>query len=178
TKPADAVVDAGETVAYPPDTENLHHEAELVVAIGAQGRNIEEHNALDWVWGYAIGNDLTRRDLQAKAKEKGRPWDWGKAFDQSAVVGPVHAVADTGHLTDGRIWLTLDGVTKQDGNLNELIWSIPEVISIISRSMTLQAGDLIMTGTPAGVGPVEVGQTCVIGIEGLGEIRSEFGPSV
>tara|TARA_R110000787_G_scaffold36875_10_gene93985 strand:+ start:130 stop:825 length:696 start_codon:yes stop_codon:yes gene_type:complete len=178
TKPADAVVDNGETVAYPPETENFHYEAELVVAIGTAGRNIAERDALSHVWGYAIGNDLTRRDLQLKAREQGRPWDWGKAFDRSAVIGPVHPVADTGHLEKGSIRLTVNGEVKQDADLAELIWSVPEVISILSHSIALQPGDLIMTGTPAGVGPLNEGDTCVVEIAGLGSIVTPIGPRV
>ncbi len=176
TKPADAVVDTGEVVAYPPETENFHYEAELVAVIGKGGRNISEENSLSHVWGYAVGNDLTRRDLQLKAREQGRPWDWGKAFDRSAVIGPVHAAANVGHLDKGAIRLTVNGETKQDADLAELIWSVPEIISILSHSMELRPGDLIMTGTPAGVGPLISGDTCVVTIEGLGAIETKIGP--
>jgi len=177
TKPADAVVDAGETVAYPPQTENFHYEAELVAVIGKAGRNIAEDESLSHVWGYAIGNDLTRRDLQLAARDKGRPWDFGKAFDRSAIIGPVHPVAETGHPGKGSIKLTVNGEVKQDADLNELIWSVPEIISILSHSIALQPGDLIMTGTPAGVGPLKPGDVCVIAIEGLGEIETKIGES-
>lgn len=176
TKPADAVVMDGETVAYPPETENFHYEAELIVAIGSAGTNIAEADALDHVWGYAVGNDLTRRDLQLEAREKGRPWDWGKAFDRSAVIGPVHRVAEVGHPSAGSISLSVNGAVKQDADLNELIWSVPEIISILSHTMTLQPGDLIMTGTPAGVGPLQVGDICEVSIAGLGSIRTTIGP--
>ncbi|ASY65275.1 Fumarylacetoacetate hydrolase family protein (plasmid) [Sinorhizobium sojae CCBAU 05684] len=176
SKPADAVVDAGETVAYPPQTENFHYEAELVVAIGTGGRDIPEADALTHVWGYAIGNDLTRRDLQLQARDKGRPWDFGKAFDRSAVIGPVHPVAKVGYPEKGSIRLTVNGETKQDADLNELIWSVPEVISFLSHSVTLAPGDLIMTGTPAGVGALVPGDVCVVSIEGLGEISTRIGP--
>lgn len=176
TKPADAVVMAGETVAYPPETENFHYEAELVAVIGAAGRNLSEGNALKHVWGYAVGNDLTRRDLQLVAREKGRPWDWGKAFDRSAVIGPVHAVSQVGHLSTGAIRLTVNDETKQDADLAELIWSVPEIISILSHSIALAPGDLIMTGTPAGVGPLVPGDICVVSIDGLGEITTPIGP--
>ncbi|MBM1817001.1 fumarylacetoacetate hydrolase family protein [Sulfitobacter pseudonitzschiae] len=176
TKPADAVVDTGETVAYPPQTENFHYEAELVVVIGGGGKNIAEENALDHVWGYAVGNDLTRRDLQLEAREKGRPWDWGKAFDRSAVIGPVYPVAQVGHPSKGSIRLTVNGEIKQDADLADLIWSVPEVISILSHSMELRPGDLIMTGTPAGVGPLVEGDTCRVEIEGLGAIETPIGP--
>jgi fumarylpyruvate hydrolase len=176
TKPADAVVNSGEVVAYPPQTENFQFEAELVIAIGTGGRNISEAEALTHVWGYAVGNDLTRRDLQLDARDKGRPWDFGKAFDRSAVVGPVHPVAAIGHLDQGAIRLTVNGQTKQDADLRELIWSVPEIISILSHSIALAQGDLIMTGTPAGVGALEPGDKCVVTIEDLGEITTEIGP--
>jgi fumarylpyruvate hydrolase len=172
TKPADAVVDSGEPVAYPPQTDNFQFEAELVAVIGLGGRNIAETDSLSHVWGYAIGNDLTRRDLQLAAREQGRPWDWGKAFDRSAVIGPVHPVALVGHPAKGAIRLTVNGAVKQDADLGELIWSVPEIISILSQSITLQPGDLIMTGTPAGVGPLVPGDTCVVSIESLGSITT------
>lgn len=176
SKPADAVVDSGATIPYPPQTENLHYEAELVVAIGTGGADIAEDDALSHVWGYAIGNDLTRRDLQQAAKDMGRPWDFGKAFDRSAVVGPVHPVAKAGHPETGSIRLTVNGVTKQDADLSEMIWSTPEIISYLSHSIALAPGDLIMTGTPAGVGPLVPGDLCVISIAGLGEISTTIGP--
>lgn len=172
TKPADAVVDSGESIAYPPETENLHYEAELVAVIGEEGREIPEDRSLGHVWGYAVGNDLTRRDLQLKAREQGRPWDWGKAFDRSAVVGPVFPAANVGHPDRGSIRLTVNGEVKQDADLADLIWSVPEIISILSRSMTLKPGDLIMTGTPAGVGALVPGDVCVVSIDGLGEIQT------
>ncbi|WP_062235140.1 fumarylacetoacetate hydrolase family protein [Aureimonas sp. N4] len=175
TKPADAVVGDGETVAYPPETANFHYEAELVVAIGEGGRDIDEARALDHVWGYAVGNDLTRRDLQLQAREQGRPWDWGKAFDRSAVVGPLRPVSEVGHPATGRIHLSVNGETKQDADLSELIWSVPEIIAILSRSMELKPGDLVMTGTPAGVGPLKPGDRCEIEIEGLGAITTRIG---
>jgi fumarylpyruvate hydrolase len=172
TKPADAVVDSGEPVAYPPQTANFHFEAELVAVIGQGGRNIAEEDSLSHIWGYAVGNDLTRRDLQLAAREQGRPWDWGKAFDRSAVIGPVYPVAKVGHPKKGSIRLTVNGAVKQDADLAELIWSVPEIISILSQSVTLQPGDLIMTGTPAGVGPLVPGDTCVVSIEGLAQIET------
>ncbi len=170
-KPADAVVDDGSTIPYPPETSNLHYEAELIVAIGTAGTDIDPADALDHVWGYGIGLDMTRRDLQNAAKDLGRPWDWGKGFDRSAPIGPLHKVADVGHIASGRIWLAVDGTIKQDSDIDKLIWPIPDVISIASRSMELRPGDLIMTGTPEGVGAVKPGQTMTVGIDGLGEIR-------
>lgn len=175
TKPADAVVDSGATVPYPPMTKNFQYEAELVVLIGVGGDDIPEKSALDHIWGYAIGNDLTRRDLQLEARDKGRPWDFGKAFDNSAVIGPAYPVAEVRHLSQGNIKLTVNGVLKQSGDLRELIWSVPEIVSVLSASVTLASGDLIMTGTPAGVGPLEVGDVCAITIEGLGKIVTTIG---
>ena len=176
TKPADAVVETGETVAYPPETENFRYEAELVVVIGEAGKNISEDDSLSHVWGYAVGNDLTRRDLQLDAREKGRPWDWGKAFDRSAVIGPVHPVSKVGHPASGTIQLTVNGDIKQSADLADLIWSVPEIISILSHSMELRPGDLIMTGTPAGVGPLVPGDICIVSIEGLSHIETPIGP--
>ena len=173
-----AVVESGVTIPYPALTENFHYEAELIVVIGKGGRDIPEAQSLDHIWGYAVGNDLTRRDLQLEAREKGRPWDWGKAFDRSAVIGPVHPVSAIGHPDRGAITLTLNGETKQRGDLNELIWSVPEIVSILSHSMEITPGDLIMTGTPAGVGPMVAGDTCVVAIEGLGTIETKIGPRV
>lgn len=175
TKPADAVVDDAETVFYPPLTSDFHYEAELVVAIGKQARNVPINNALAYVWGYGVGNDLTRRDIQLAARDKGRPWDEGKAFDRSAVIGPLRPVASVGHPSSGSIRLTVNGVLKQNADLSELIWSVPEIISILSHSQTLECGDLIMTGTPAGVGPLAPGDICVVQIDGLGEITTTIG---
>lgn len=178
TKPADAVVDSDLTIAYPPQTKNLHYEAELVVAIGKAGRNVMEPDSLSHVWGYAIGNDLTRRDLQLQAREQRRPWDMGKAFDNSAIIGPVHQSAKIGHPTEGVISLTVNGELKQNANITELIWSVSEIISILSHSIKLQPGDLIMTGTPAGVGPLVEGDTCIVSIDGLGQIKTTIGPRI
>lgn len=175
TKPADAVVDDQQTVAYPPETNNFHYEAELVLAIGKGGTNIPEAQALDYIWGYAIGNDLTRRDLQLIAREQGRPWDWGKAFDRSAVCGPIHPVSEVGHLAQGSIRLSVNGNVKQDADLKELIWSVPEIVAILSRTIEIKAGDLVYTGTPAGVGPLVPGDVCVIEIAGLGSITTTIG---
>ncbi|MEC8630528.1 MAG: fumarylacetoacetate hydrolase family protein [Pseudomonadota bacterium] len=175
-KPADAVVEDGATIPYPPQTENLHYEAELVAVIGKGGVNIAEADALDHVWGYGVGNDLTRRDLQLVAREQGRPWDLGKGFDRSAPIAPIHPVSKVGHPSKGSIKLTVNGEVKQDADLSELIWSIPEMISILSHSMELKAGDLIMTGTPAGVGPLVPGDVCVVTIEGVGELTTTIGP--
>jgi len=175
TKPADAVVDDNASVAYPPQTENLHHEAELVVAIGRGGVDIDERGALDHVWGYAIGNELTRRDLQLAARDMGRPWDFGKAFDHSAVCGPVHPVAAVGHVLAGMIRLSVNGEIRQDADLRDMIWDVPEQIAILSRSMELKPGDLIYSGTPAGVGALLPGDVCVVEIAGLGALPTTIG---
>lgn len=175
-KPADSVVEDGATIPYPPETENFHHEAELVAVIGTGGRNIPAEKALDHVWGYAVGNDLTRRDLQLKARDQGRPWDLGKGFDRSAPIAPVYPVSAVGHPSKGSIRLTVNGEVRQQADLSELIWSVPEIVSILSHSMELRPGDVIMTGTPAGVGPLVPGDICVVSIEGLGELTTRIGP--
>lgn len=175
TKPADAVVDNGAIVPYPPETRNFHYEIELIVAIGREGFNVRREAALDLVFGYGVGIDLTRRDLQFEARDKGRPWDWGKAFDLSAPIAPLHRVKDDKHPAKGRIWLAVNGEVKQDADLTELIWPVPDIISILSRSMVLKPGDLIMTGTPAGVGAVVVDDRITGGIDGLGNINITIG---
>jgi fumarylpyruvate hydrolase len=166
TKPADAVVQSGTTIPYPPATEDLHYEAELVVAIGVGGANIAPEAALSHVWGYAAGNDLTRRDLQAAAKAARRPWDMAKGFDNSAVIGPLHRAQD-GAVPLGRIRCLIDGALRQDADLAEMIWPVDGIIASLSGLVTLAPGDLIMTGTPSGVGPIKPGETCVIEIDGL-----------
>lgn len=178
TKPADALVESGSTISYPLLTSNLHHEIELVVAIAKGGVKISRSKALEHIFGYGAGIDLTRRDLQSEAKDKGRPWDWGKAFDASAPCGAILPVAQSDHPVDARIWLNINGKSRQDANINELIWSVPEVISILSRSIQLCAGDLIYTGTPAGVGAIEPGDTVEGGVEGVGDIRIAIGEAV
>jgi fumarylpyruvate hydrolase len=170
-KPADTVVDNDATVPYPPQTNNFHYEIELIVSIGKAGFDIPVERALDHVFGYGVGIDLTRRDLQLQAREQGRPWDWGKGFDLSAPIAPLHAVEEVGHPSAGRIWLAVDGQVKQDSDISKLIWPVADIISIASRSMELKPGDLIMTGTPEGVGPVKPGEVMTGGIDGLGEIR-------
>jgi fumarylpyruvate hydrolase len=170
-KPADTVVDDGATVPYPPETNNFHYEIELVVAIGKGGADIPVERALDHVFGYGVGIDLTRRDWQLGAREQGRPWDWGKGFDLSAPIAPLHPVCETGHPSSGRIWLAVNGEMKQDSNIAKLIWPVADIISVASRSMELRPGDLIMTGTPEGVGPVRRGEVMTGGIDGLGEIK-------
>ena len=166
-KPASAVVPNGRSIPYPPATENLHHEVELVVVMKRGGADIAAADALGHIYGYAVGNDLTRRDIQAAAKSKGSPWDMAKGFDKSAIVGTVHPVSEVGHPTAGAVTCTVDGEARQSGNLTQMIWSVPEIIATLSKLVTLEAGDIIMTGTPAGVGPLAKGQTCVCEIEGL-----------
>lgn len=165
-KPADAIVESGSAIPYPPRTGNLHHEVELVVALMKGGRDIAVNEALDCVLGYAVGNDLTRRDLQAAAKEKGRPWDAAKGFDYSAAIGSVRS-ARQGHIERGRIWLKVNGELRQQGDVSEMIWKIPEIIAELSTYFELMPGDLIYTGTPAGVGPLSKGDRIEAGIDQL-----------
>ncbi len=176
-KPADAVIEGGSVIAYPPQTGNFHHEIELVVAIARGGRNIGVDRANEHVFGYAVGIDLTRRDLQLAARDAGRPWEWGKAFDHSAPCAPIVRAAEIGHPSKGRIWLSVNGSVKQDADISQLIWSVPEVIAFVSASMALAPGDLIFTGTPAGVGPLVAGDAVTGGIDGIGDIGIRIGPS-
>jgi fumarylpyruvate hydrolase len=169
TKPADAVVPAGGALPYPPATQDLHHEVELVVALGAGGADIAPADALALVWGYGVGLDLTRRDLQAVAKDAGRPWDMAKGFDASAPCSPLIPAATLGHPQDARIWLEVNGALRQEGNVNEMIWPIADVISHLSRLVTLAAGDLIYTGTPAGVAALQRGDKVRGGVDGVTE---------
>ena len=166
TKPADAIVLNNVTIPYPPRTNNLHHEIELVVAIGKGGSNIAVEKALDHVFGYAVGNDLTRRDLQFEARDKGRPWDTGKAFDRSAAIGAIRP-ASKGHLSKGRIWIKVNGEIRQDADITDLIWNVPETIAELSTLFDLMPGDLIYTGTPAGVNAVKPGDRMEGGVDGL-----------
>ncbi|MFQ5764472.1 MAG: fumarylacetoacetate hydrolase family protein [Rhodospirillales bacterium] len=165
-----AAPDGGE-FPYPPKSEDVHHEVELVAALGQGGSDVAEGNALGLVWGYGVGIDMTRRDLQGEAKKMGRPWDASKAFEHSAPIGALKPAADIGHPAQGRIWLDVNGETRQDGDLAELIWSVPEIIAHLSGLFELAAGDLIFTGTPAGVGPVKPGDVLEGGVEGVGEVR-------
>ena len=169
-KPADAILPGGGNMHYPPGTENLHHEIEMVVAIHREGRNIPAGRALDHVYGYAVGLDMTRRDLQFKARDMGRPWDFGKAFDESAPITPIYPVASHGHHSTGKIWLKVNNETRQDADLSELIWSVPETIAFLSEYYLLKPGDLIFTGTPAGVGAVKRGDRMTGFVEGLGDL--------
>ena len=165
-KPADAVVANHSTIPYPTRTSNLHHEVELVVAIGEAGANILPADALDHVFGYAVGNDLTRRDLQTELKNKGHPWETGKAFDRSAPIAAIEP-ATAKAFDQGRIWLSVNGQMRQEADLSEMIWRVPDILSELSALFELQPGDLIFTGTPAGVGPVKSGDRIEAGIDGL-----------
>jgi fumarylpyruvate hydrolase len=174
TKPADAVVSNGADIPYPSLTQNLHHEIELVVALARGAANIAPSAAEALIFGYAAGIDLTRRDLQAEARKAGRPWDMAKGFDVSAPVGPIRPASETGRINKGRISLTLNGALRQDGDLSDMIWSISEIIAILSTYVTLSPGDLIFTGTPAGVGPALSGDVLRGEIEGVGEVTTRI----
>lgn len=155
---------------YPPQSRDVHHEVELLVALKSGGVNIPVDQALAHVWGYAVSLDMTRRDLQAEMKKMGRPWEIGKAFERSAPVGPLRSVSDVGHPDQGRISLRVNGETRQDGDLSQMIWKVPEMISYLSEYFELRAGDVILSGTPAGVGAVERGDVMVAQIEGVGAL--------
>jgi fumarylpyruvate hydrolase len=172
-KPADAVVPPGR-LPFPTRTQELHHEIELVVALGEGGSDIPEERALDHVFGYAVGLDMTRRDLQAAAKEARRPWDMAKGFDQSAPTGPIRPAAEIGHPDRGAVWLRINGEPRQEGDLAQQIWTVPETISYLSTLVTLRAGDLIMTGTPKGVGPVRPGDRLEGHIDGVGDLSVSY----
>jgi fumarylpyruvate hydrolase len=170
-KPADAVVDNGVAVPYPPATANFHYEIELVVALASGGRDIAPQEALGRVYGYAAGNDLTRRDLQSIAKERGEPWDTSKGFDHSAPVAAIRP-ASAGHVSRGRIWLAVNGTLRQESDVSRMIWDVPRIIAALSRLYELCAGDLIFTGTPSGIGAVKPGDRLEGGIEGLEVLRN------
>jgi fumarylpyruvate hydrolase len=167
------VVPPGQTVEinFPPQTSDYQHEIELVVAIGAGGSNIAVEYANAHVFGYAVGLDMTRRDLQLQLRERGRPWELGKAFDASAPIAPIHPASAIGHPTAGAVWVQVDGVDRQRSDIAKLIWSVPEVVAKLSTYFELAPGDLIYSGTPEGVGKVQRGQTMRGGIDGLGELR-------
>jgi fumarylpyruvate hydrolase len=173
SKPADAVVPNDTAIPYPPRTSNLHHEIELVVAIGHAGRDIQQDRALEHVFGYAAGNDLTRRDLQAASKQKGLPWDTSKGFDFSAPIAAIRPAA-RGHVSKGKIWLTVNGQLRQESDVSEMIWTVSEVIAELSTLFELKPGDLIYTGTPAGVGVLKPGDKLEGGVEGLDVLRSKI----
>jgi fumarylpyruvate hydrolase len=173
-KPADAIVPVayGETLEldYPAQTQNYHYEAELVAVIGKGGSDIPLEQALEHVWGYAVGLDMTRRDLQMKMREMGRPWEIGKAFDRSAPLGPIHPASAVGHFENGGVWLTVNGATRQKSDVSHLIWSVAETVADLSKFFRLEAGDVIYTGTPEGVGAVSRGDLMTVGVERLGEL--------
>lgn len=173
-KPADAIVPNGATLPFPRATKDLHHEIEMVVAIGRDGAGIPMEKALDYVFGYGVGLDMTRRDLQGEAKKMGRPWEMGKAFDHSAPCTALKAAAMAGHPAKGAIWLKVNGKIAQKGDLSEMIWNVPEMISYLSRLITLKAGDLIMSGTPAGVGPVKAGDRLEGHVDGVGDLTVTY----
>jgi fumarylpyruvate hydrolase len=155
---------------YPPHSSDVHHEMEMSVTLKSGGTNIPVEEALDHVYGYALSLDMTRRDLQGEMKKMGRPWEIGKAFERSAPVGPVHPASDVGHLDQGAVTLKVNGELRQEGDLNQMIWKVPEMISYLSEYFELAAGDVIMSGTPSGVGPVVKGDTMEMAVEGIGSM--------
>ena len=173
-KPADAIVANGAAIPFPQMTKDLHHEIEMIVAIGRDGSDIPVERALEHVFGYGVGLDMTRRDLQGEAKKMGRPWEMGKAFDDSAPCTALKPVAMVGHPSKGAIWLKVNGEVKQKGDLAEMIWNVPEMISYLSRLITLRAGDLIYSGTPAGVGPVQRGDKLEGHVDGVGDLTISY----
>ena len=174
-KPADALVANGAAIPYPPATANFHYEIELVVALAAGARDVAPEQALALVFGYAAGNDLTRRDLQSVAKERGEPWDTSKGFDASAPVAAIRP-ASAGHVTGGRIWLSVNGSVRQESDVSRMIWDVPHIIAALSKLYELKRGDLIFTGTPSGVGAVKPGDRLEGGIEGLEVLRNTIAP--
>lgn len=174
TKPADAIVTGGADTPYPTETSDLHHEIELVVAIGTGGRSISEADALAHVYGYAVGIDLTRRDLQAVAKKAGRPWDMAKGFDASAPIGEIVPASRIGHPASARIALTVNGAPRQASDIAKMIWNIPETIANLSSLVALAPGDLIFTGTPEGVAAVVAGDLLEGAVDGVGTVRTRI----
>ncbi len=173
-KHADSVVESGGTLDFPRQTDLLHHEVELVVAIGRGGRDVAPDAALALVYGYAVGLDMTRRDLQAEAKRLGRPWELAKSFDQSCPIGALMPTSRIDHPTAGAITLTVNGEVRQSGDLSQMIWPVSDAIAFLSRYVTLLPGDLIMTGTPAGVGPVQPGDRLVGTCAGVGTVEITY----
>lgn len=163
-------LDPSGTFPYPPHSSDVHHEAEMYVALKSGGTNISVEDALTHVYGYGLSFDMTRRDLQGEMKKMGRPWEIGKAFERSAPCGPVHPVSAVGHPDEGQLALTVNGETRQEGNLNQMIWKVPEMISYLSEYFELAPGDVIQSGTPSGVGPVSKGDVMVLTIDGLGSL--------
>ncbi len=176
-KPADAIVENHQTIVFPTRTGNLHHEIEMVVALSGGGINVRADRALDLVFGYAVGNDLTRRDLQSEARDKGRPWATAKAFDRSAIISAIHPASRIGHPNSGRIWLSVNDEPRQQGDLADLIWSVPEIIAELSTLFELAPGDLIYTGTPSGVAALKPGDRLEGGVEGIDTLITTIGDS-
>ena len=178
SKPADALVRDGSTIPYPSLTKDLHHEVELVVALKSGGLNIPTEQAQDHIWGYGVGIDLTRRDLQIASRDIKRPWEIGKAFDSSAPCGPLRPASETGHPKKGRITLKCNGKVRQDGDLAQMIWNVPEVIEKLSEMVALAPSDIIMTGTPSGVGATVPGDKLECEVEGVGKLTVTMGPAL
>ncbi|WP_316192914.1 fumarylacetoacetate hydrolase family protein [Bradyrhizobium sp. SZCCHNRI1029] len=176
-KHADMLAPDGAVIPYPPLTQDMHHEVELVVALKSGGLNIPTDKALDHVYGYAVGIDLTRRDLQLASRKMQRPWEVGKSFDHSAPCSAIQPAAKIGHPAKGKIWLSVNGTERQTGDLSELIWNVPEIIWKLSQQVELAAGDIIMTGTPAGVAAVVPGDTIECGVDGVGTLKVSIGPA-
>ncbi len=170
-KPADALLETGGEFPYPSQSENVHFEIELVVASAKGGVNISIEDALDHVYGYGLGIDMTRRDIQSKAKQDGKPWESAKSFDHSAPISPIRPASEIGHPDSGRIWLAVNGEVRQDSDLNLQIWNVQEGISHLSKLYQVAPGDLIYTGTPDGVGPINPGDLITAGIDGIGELE-------
>lgn len=174
-KHADMIAEAGVTVPYPPLTKDFQHEVELVVALKSGGLNIDPGKALDCVYGYAVGVDLTRRDLQMASRKKEQPWEIGKSFDMGAPCGALRPASEIGHPAKGKIWLSVNNVEKQKGDLSEMIWNVPEIIAKLSLQVSLGAGDVIMTGTPAGVAALKPGDKVECGVDGVGTLAFWIG---
>jgi fumarylpyruvate hydrolase len=174
-KHADMIVGEGATIPYPPLTKDFQHEVELVVALKSGGMNISAERALDCIYGYGVSIDLTRRDLQMASRKKEQPWEIGKSFDQSAPCGALRPASEIGHPVKGKIWLAVNGTEKQKGDLSEMIWNVPEIIAKLSLQVSLGAGDIIMTGTPAGVAALQPGDDIECGIDGIGTLKVAIG---
>ncbi|HET7408686.1 MAG TPA: fumarylacetoacetate hydrolase family protein [Paracoccaceae bacterium] len=170
-KNPDNLLTGGADFPYPPRTSDVHHEIELAVALGSGGQNIPVERALNWVWGYAVALDMTRRDLQGECKKAGRPWEIGKAFEHSAPCSELVRATEIGHPSDGAIWLKVNGETRQTGDLDHMIWKVPEMIAYLSGLFELAPGDVILSGTPSGVGPVTRGDELHGGVDGIAELR-------
>jgi fumarylpyruvate hydrolase len=176
-KHADMIVPDGATIPYPSLTKDFHHEVEMIVALKSGGADIAADKALDHVWGYGVGVDMTRRDLQIASRKKEQPWEIGKSFEHSAPCGALRPASEIGHPAKGKIWLAVNGTGRQTGDLSELIWSVPEIIAKLSLQVELGAGDIIMTGTPAGVAALAPGDKIECGVDGVGTLKLTIGPA-